>query len=129
MSNKSIAQKMTIKEGRKVLVVNAPKGYKEKMGPLPAGTKILAKSGGPADVIQLFVADRKELEEQLPRLKTMLPPDGMLWVSYLKGTSKTKTDINRDSLHAYAKTIGLEGVAMISIDDDWSAMRFKVKGE
>jgi hypothetical protein len=49
----------------------------------------------------------------------------VLWVSYFKGTAKTKTDINRDSLHAYARSIGLEGVSLISIDDDWSAMRFK----
>ncbi len=35
--------------------------------------------------------------------------------------------MNRDTLHAYAKTLGLLGVSLISIDDDWSSMRFKVK--
>jgi hypothetical protein len=45
---------------------------------------------------------------------------------YHTGTSKVKTDINRDTLHAYARTIGLDGVSLISIDADWSAMRFKV---
>jgi hypothetical protein len=49
----------------------------------------------------------------------------MLWVTYHKGTSKVKTDINRDTINAYAHSIGWEGVAMISIDDDWSAMRLK----
>lgn len=29
---------------------------------------------------------------------------------------------------AYAQTIGLQGVAMISIDDDWSALRLKAVG-
>ena len=128
MSNKSIAQKMMIKEGRKVLLVNAPKGYKQKLGPLPAGATIVTRPGEPADVIQVFVANRRELEEQLPKLKAALAPDGMLWVAYLKGTSQTRTDINRDSLHAYARTAGLEGVSLISVDDDWSAMRFKVIG-
>lgn len=28
-------------------------------------------------------------------------------------------------IHAYAMTVGLVGVALISVDDDWSAMRFK----
>jgi hypothetical protein len=37
-----------------------------------------------------------------------------------------KTDIHRDTINAYAKTLGLEGVAMISIDDDWSALRLKL---
>ena len=31
-----------------------------------------------------------------------------------------------DSIAAYARTIDMEGVAMISIDDDWSALRLKV---
>ncbi|HEX7586822.1 MAG TPA: hypothetical protein VF478_00755 [Anaerolineae bacterium] len=77
-------------------------------------------------MIQLFVAHRRELETQLPKLKPHVKSTTILWVSYLKGTSKTKTDINRDSLHAYARSIGLEGVSLISIDDDWSAMRFKL---
>jgi hypothetical protein len=49
----------------------------------------------------------------------------MLWVSYHKGTSKVKTDINRDTINAYANSLCLQGVAIISIDDDWSALRLK----
>jgi hypothetical protein len=78
------------------------------------------------EVIQVFVTNRLELEAQLPRLKKLLAPKGMMWVTYYKGTSKGKTDINRDTINAYAHSIGLEGVAMISIDDDWSALRLKL---
>ena len=77
-------------------------------------------------MVQLFVANRAELEAQLPKVKQAVAPGGLLWVSYYKGTAQTKTDINRDTIHAYARTLGLEGVAMVSIDDDWSAMRFKL---
>jgi hypothetical protein len=126
MSEKTIAQKLLIKEGKKVLLVNAPQGYKTKLGPLPGGTKIVGKAAEPVDVIQLFVANRKELEAELPKLKPLVGPHSLLWVTYLKGTSKTRTDINRDTLHAYARGLGLEGVALVAIDDDWSAMRFKL---
>jgi hypothetical protein len=51
---------------------------------------------------------------------------GLLWVTYHKGTSKQKSDINRDSIAAYALTIGLQAVAMIPVDDDLSALRLKV---
>jgi hypothetical protein len=125
MSDKSIAQKLMLKEGRKVLIVNAPKGYAATLGALPLGVAVSNKPAGPADVIQVFVANRKELEAQLGKLKSLLTPGGMLWVTYYKGTAKTKTDINRDSINAYAQTMGLQGVAMISIDDDWSALRLK----
>jgi len=46
-------------------------------------------------------------------------------VAYHKGTSQIKTDINRDSINAYASTLGFQGVAMISINEDWSALRLK----
>jgi hypothetical protein len=49
----------------------------------------------------------------------------MIWVTYPKGTSKIKSDINRDSIWKYAQTIGLEAVAIFSVDGDWSALRPK----
>ncbi len=126
MPEKTVAQKLFIKEGMRILLVNAPAGYVAKLGKLPKNVRVVKESSAPVDFVQLFIANRKELEAQLPKLKKALNPNGMLWVCYLKGTSKTKTDINRDSLHAYARTVGLEGIALISVDDDWSAMRFKV---
>ncbi len=126
MLEKPVAEKLQIKEGQRVLLVNAPRGYKTLLGKLPKGAKLLKAATEPADVIQVFVADRKELEEQLPKLKNVLAPDGMLWVMYHKRTSRIRTDINRDSINAYADSTGLQGVAMISIDDDWAALRLKV---
>lgn len=41
----------------------------------------------------------------------------------MKGTSKIKADVNRDIIAEYVRTIGLAGVAMISSDDTWPALR------
>jgi len=125
MSDKTIAQKLFIKPGNTILLVNPPEGYLDRMGDLPDGTILRNVSSEPVEVIQVFVADRAELERQLPRLKELMKPKGMLWVTYHKGTSKVKTDIHRDTINAYAHSIGLQGVAMISIDDDWAALRLK----
>ena len=125
MSDTSVAQKLLMKPGQKVLLVNPPKGYKALLGEIPKDVKFLKEAGEAADLIQVFVASRKELEAELPRLKPLLAPKGLFWVSYCKGTSKQKTDINRDSINAFAETVGLQGVALISVDDDWSAMRLK----
>ena len=127
MSDKTIAQKLLIKEGYKVLLVNPPSGYKTLLGPLTGSVTILKSPAvASADLVQVFVKDRKELEAQLGKLKKALNPKGLLWVTYYKGTAKRKTDINRDTINAYAKSLGLEGVAMISVDDDWSALRLKI---
>jgi len=125
MSDKTIAQKLFIKPGNTILLVNPPEGYLARMGELPDGTILRNVSSEPVEVIQVFVADRAELEGHLPRLKELMKPKGMLWVTYHKGTSKVKTDIHRDTINAYAHSIGLQGVAMISIDDDWAALRLK----
>jgi hypothetical protein len=94
---------------------------------LPDGAVLVRKAGTSADVIQLFVDSRAELEANLAQAKAALTgPKSSLWVTYYKGTSKIKTDIHRDSVNAYAHTLGMEGIAMISIDDDWSALRLKV---
>jgi hypothetical protein len=126
MSDKSIAQKLSIKPGYKFLLVNPPQGYLAQLGELPIETILPRDSSCMVDTIQVFVSNRAELEAQLPRLKELLTPIGMLWVTYHKGTSRVKTDINRDTLNAYAHSIGLEGAAMISIDEDWSALSLKL---
>ena len=127
MPEKSVAQKLFIKTGMCLLIVNAPRGYEETLGELPKGVVWLKAGERDADHVQLFVANRAELETQLPKVKSVLKPRGMLWVMYLKGTAKQKTDINRDTLHAYANTLGLRGVSLVAVDEDWSAMRFKVE--
>jgi hypothetical protein len=126
MSEKSIAEKLSIKPGSKFLLVNPPSGYTAQMGMLPLGVNLLSDSSERVEAIQVFVANRAELEAQLPHLGRLLSPKGMLWVTYHKGTSKVKTDINRDTINAYAQSIGLQGVAMVSIDADWAALRLKL---
>lgn len=129
MSDKSITQKLFLKPGFKFLLVNPPEGYISRMGALPEGTILLSDLSCKVDAIQVFVSNRIELETQLPQLKDIMAPKGMLWVSYHKGTSQMKTDINRDTIYAYARTIGLDGAGLFSIDDTWSAMRFKLAKE
>ncbi len=96
------------------------------LGALPPNVTVLAEPIKSVDFIQVFVTSKKELEEQLNKLKSFLSPKGLLWVTYPKGTSKIKTDINRDIIYQFAQSIRLKGVAMISVDDTWSAMRFKI---
>jgi hypothetical protein len=123
---KTLAQKLQIKPGSKVLFVNPPPGYGNLLGKLSENLTFLSEPGVRADVIQVFVRDQKDLEEQLNKLKGALQPRGILWVSYYKGTSQHRTDINRDTINVYARSMGMEGVAIISVNEDWSAMRLKV---
>lgn len=125
ISTKSVAERLHIKPNKKVAIVNAPADYDKTLGKIPQGAIIRHDGNAPADVIQVFVRDDEELKRDLPQLRQKLNPGGALWVSYYKGTSANKSDINRDTIAAYAATIGMEGVAIISVDDDWAALRLK----
>ncbi len=126
MSQKPVPQKLLIKPGYQVLLLNAPTTYRTTLNPLPANVQILTETTNPVDVIQVFISSKQELEEHLGRLKGLLKPKGLLWVTYPKGKGKKKPDVNRDIIWEFAKTVGLEGVAMVAIDETWSAMRLKL---
>ena len=73
----------------------------------------------------VFINNQKEyvsfLENGLKNIET----DSVLWFAYPKGTSKIKTDINRDTIRVTGEGFGITTVTAISIDDTWSALRFR----
>lgn len=126
MAEKSSAQKMQLKADWKIRLVNAPANAGSLLGALPEGAAIVdAVSDDAADSALLFANNRAELEAMLPALRDAVAPGRSVWVVYHKGTSKVKTDIHRDSINDYAKTLGFIGNFMVSIDDDWAALRLK----
>jgi hypothetical protein len=125
MSDKTVAQKLLLKPGYRFLLLNAPDGYAQQMGELPSNVVLETTPSGQADVIQCFITSKKQLEETLPGLKAALKPGAILWLTYPKLTSQLAADVNRDSINTYAQTLGLQGIAIIAVDDDWSALRVK----
>ena len=120
-----LAKKLLIKPNQSIMVMNAPAGYLDKLRPLPAGARLLDRADTPVDFIQFFVKDSQELEKNAPVVIKAVKEDGLLWVCYPKGSSKVKTDLNRDILWAAMAKFGLAGVSMVSLDEVWSAMRLR----
>ncbi len=76
--------------------------------------------------ILAFVKSLAEGEKLAKRLPKHLDEKTVIWVAYPKGTSKKyKSDYNRDTGHTLMAQHGLDGVSLVSLGDDWSAMRFK----
>lgn len=126
MSEKTVAQKLGLKSGMTVLVRSPPDGVAALIGALPSGAELIFEATISCALILMFARDKAALAKGLSECKRQLAPGGALWVAYIKGTSALKTDINRDSIRDYVATIGLDTVAQIAIDDDWSALRLKV---
>ena len=66
MSDKSVAQKLLIKPGQKILLVNQPKGYKALLGEIPKDVTVLKEAAGAVDLIQVFVACARTWKSSCP---------------------------------------------------------------
>ena len=125
MSETNLLKKLRLSAGQKALVLNAPPGYLQSLGELPAGVTLSTQAEGMFDFVQLFIKDRAELESFGPQAIRAVAYDGLLWVCYPKQTGKIKSDLNRDSLWKLMEPTGLSPVMQIAIDETWSALRFR----
>ena len=80
---------------------------------------------GQYDLVHLFVANRAELERLGPVALQSVKYDGLLWISYPKQSAKVQTDLNRDVGWDLVSGAGLRPVTQVSIDETWSALRFR----
>lgn len=116
-----------IKPEMRVGILNAPEGYPEAFGEMPAGVSLVTEAEpGTLDVLVLFVKSLAELESQAPGALKLAKYDAPAWIAYPKKTSKIKTDINRDNGWERMSAIGYAGVAMVALDETWSAMRYRL---
>lgn len=126
MSSKTVAEKIYIKPGMKIGFFNQPDNLDELLGDLPEDVEIAEElENTELDLILAFIEDRQMLEAYLYSLKNAIHNDGALWIAYHKGSSSVDTDINRDTIAEYGTSMDLKGVAMVSINKNWSGFRFK----
>ena len=119
MSDKPVIDRLQVKNGRTLAVVNSPKNIEATFADAQASAI------GDADVVLLFVAARAEFDAGLAKHLPKLKPTAIFWVAYPKLTSKLAGDLSRDVIHELAPDHGLDTVSQIAIDDDWSALRLK----
>jgi len=120
MSEKPVLERLQVKGARRLSVLHAPPDVDAAVG---GGDRRATVES--AEVVLTFARMRDELEARVAEAKDAMRPDAILWVAYAKKASRLAGDIDRDVIWAYAQTVGLETVASIAIDADWSALRLK----
>ena len=126
---KTIAERLLIKPGARLrvngpTVDGPPSAGAALIGELPDGAATV--DDGRADVVVLFVRDVAELRATLPEAAGAAGHDGLLWLAYPKLGSGIESDLRRDAITPLTDEIAeLTGVALISIDSTWSAMRLR----
>ena len=129
----STAKKLRLAPGHRVAVLNSPAGYLAMLQPGPADVVTEVRPAEAYDVVQLFVSNADELRRLGPAAIRAVKPDGLLWITYPKG-GKTggATDLpatpwwtKRDVLGEITSVTGYKPVALVAIDDNYTALRFK----
>jgi hypothetical protein len=111
-----VSSKLQLKPGQSVAVLNAPPG-------LVLPEVVAAANAGDADAVVAFVVRQDDLSSA-EQAVAAAQADRLAWIGYPKG-GQLGTDLNRDRLVAALAGHGVQPVRQVSIDDTWSALRFR----
>src|SRR3954454_1553282 len=124
----TLAQKLKIKEGYTLLVINAPENFAQTLSPLPADVKI-SEHAKNYNQVHWFVKNKAQMEKELSNVLKLVKDDIVCWIYYPKGTSKIQTDLTRDRGWEALLKHDFQWLSLISFDDTWSAFAFRLKSQ
>ena len=118
---RTVAQKMGVRENNKAIFINAPL---EAITSLNLPDIDLRKTlSGDFDYIHLFVTTQNDQSKLIPKLKSHLKLEGMLWVSWPKN-KQLDTDLTLPIVIKIGYSFGLVESTCLSINNVWSGLKF-----
>ena len=124
----TLLEKLNYKGQERIVIINAQKNFKlapyKEIKDIQIDNEIDLRY--PYDFMIIFVGSATEVEEITPVVLHNLAVDGILWFCYpRKSSKKYSSDIGRD--HGWKALNDMEffGIRLVSVDEDWSAMRFR----
>ena len=123
-SGKPLVQKLGIKDGWAIAILNAPRGYDRLLGKLPQRVTRRPTVAGTLDFIQFFTDSKRELERRFPALERALAPAGMLWISWPKQASGVAIDLTENVIREIGLAHQLVDVKVAAVDAVWSGLKF-----
>ncbi len=120
-------KKLNLKQQNPIHVLNAPEGFDRELEHLDGVTvrkRVTTKSTVSFGLA--FAITTAELDKVSRALVDSAEGDAVIWIAYPKKSSKKYScEFNRDSGWQLLGDAGYEGVRMVAIDEDWSALRFR----
>ncbi len=127
-SGTPLAKKLGFADGASVYAVGMPASVKAEIlaSTKPKFTAKPVKSQAAAHV---FHTSAKALEADLKKLRPLLAPDGMVWVSWPNKAAKVETDITEDTIRKIALPMGYVDVKVCAVDETWSGLKLVIRKE
>jgi hypothetical protein len=120
-------KKLNLKDQKEIVILNPPESFESELQALDGVTVHRDASAlQRVDFALAFVITNAQLAAAAEAVLPRAQGDAVVWFAYPKGTSKRyRCEFNRDSGWAPMGAAGFEGVRMVAIDEDWSALRFR----
>lgn len=125
---KELLKKLNFKKHRRIVIINADADFLNAISHELDGviTDTIVDQRCPYEFMLIFVKKAKEVENIAPVALHNLTADGILWFCYPKKTSGNFTSgLDRDHGWEALNRSGFYGVRLISVNNEWSAMRFR----
>jgi CheY-like chemotaxis protein len=122
--NRTAAEKLGIRAGAKVGVLNPPREYLRVLGALPDAVEF-AEDGVLQQLLLWFVHDAEEFRARLPEARAWAART-KLWVLWRKQATG-KSVLTQLEIRRLAGVFGLVDYKICSVDDTWSGMLFALR--
>ena len=124
-SSTPLIKKLGIKPGMKLLIIDMPDDYfnwlQEDI------SAVVVKSGEHADMVHLFVKNRKQLEKHFASLIQLVPPAAAIWISWYKKSSGIATDVTEDVIRSVVLPRGWVDIKVCAVSNEWSGLKIVKK--
>ena len=126
-SKRTLVEKLGIKDGATIAIINPPNNYDRMLVKLPRDvTRHSFLDRNSFNLIHYFSRSQEDLKEQFPKLKKAILKTGMLWISWPKGAycNFVGSDLNENIIRDIGLENGLVDVKVIAVDENWSGLKF-----
>ena len=106
---------------------DVPEEYAGWVAPLPPAALVVSRARPPLGAVHAFVKRRADLIRHLTHLRRSLQPDGFVWISWPKRTSKVATDITEDVIREEALPLGFVDIKVCAVSEVWSGLKLVIR--
>ncbi|MEO8820750.1 MAG: hypothetical protein ABI267_01845 [Ginsengibacter sp.] len=121
-------KKLNFKTQKEIFIFDPPSEFNEEISNMKSETSFETdiENFKQIQFALSFVKTKQEIDKIFSLIQKKLEDDAIVWFAYPKRTSKKyNVDVGRDKGWDNLLKNGFDTVRAVSIDEDWSALRFR----
>lgn len=121
--NVPLVRKLGIKANFNLMLISAPKSFRDLLERLPEGVKF--KKDGKVDLAIWCVKNQEIFNMRIDDVIRKMNENSGLWIAWPKQKSGVKSDLTQNIVRQVGLAKGLVDYKICSIDDTWSGLKFR----